>query len=248
MASDGATPLRPQPTRSPRRVVRLERGDIVAAAVASFNLGELDSLTMRRLAHMLDVSPMALYAHISDKDELLDEVLAHVLAGIDLPSRKLKWQNWMAEFAAQLHRVLCDHPVLLTRYLQRPVGVRPAVVRMEAALGVLNRAGFCDEECVDIYGSLVAVTLGFTALEVSRRGGRAPRPNRSIVGVDEGHEGFWPAYFSTLPSAEFPHLARVRPDLALFASQSNFSRVVSNLLAAHHAPRGKGGPKSAKAT
>jgi len=187
---------------------------------------------MRGLADELQVTPMALYAHVADKDEILDEVLDHVLRHTDLPGMRLGWSRWMIEFAVQLHDLLCAQPQLLSRYLRRPVGVRAALDRMESALDVLARAGFNDVEAVDIYASVHACTLGFTSLEVARReNGTTPASVR--ISMEPVGSRYWPAVFSTLDPETFPNLARIRPDLESFSGPDRFRHVIADLLAGH---------------
>jgi len=140
----------------------------------------------------------------------------------------------MTAFAEQLHRVLVDRPELLDRYCRRPVGVKMALERMEAALAVLADAGFGDAAAVDVFATVHTVTLGFTALEVARRGAagttEAGHGRRASIALDQRSPQYWPAYFATLPPDQFPHLARSRPDLAGFTSAARFSSVLSSLL------------------
>jgi len=214
-----------------RRSSPLRRADIIADAIGETELGRLDELTMRGIADRLLVTPMALYAHVADKDEILDEVLDHVLGRLPMPVT-CNWRGWMSEFAEQLHQTLRDHPALLDRYLRRPVGVRAAVARMEAAFAVLHDAQFDDDECVDVYAELHACTVGFSALEVTRHAatidvGGAP------LSLTSDTPGFWPAYCSMLDETEFPNLSRIRPDLDRFATAERFLKVVRDLLASH---------------
>ena len=51
---------------------RLTRERILRAAIAHADAGGLETLTMRSLADMLGVAPMALYRHVANKDDLID--------------------------------------------------------------------------------------------------------------------------------------------------------------------------------
>jgi AcrR family transcriptional regulator len=211
----------------------LRRDDVVAAAIRATERGELATLTMRGLADRLGVSAMALYAHVDDKDDLLDEVLDYVLRrdAAPLPMAAGGWQDWMVEFAERLHRVLRDHPVLLDRYCRSPVGVPGALARMEAALAVLADAGFDDRACVDLYAAVQMFTLGFTTLEVARRATMADAVVvRSTTVLDPSSPRYWPALFGSLAPDEFPVLSRLRPDLAEFTSPERFRRGLRCLL------------------
>jgi AcrR family transcriptional regulator len=218
-----------------RRNEPLTRGEIVATAIRTARDGALSTLSMRGLAQELKVSPMALYAHVADKDEILDEILDDALAGEARPAPPSPdWRAWMTHFAEQLHRVLVDRPELLDRYCRRPVGVTTALERMEAALAVLAAAGFDDDEAVEVFAAVHTVTLGFTALEVARRSaagtGETGRGVRASTGPDESSPQYWPTFFATLPSDRYPNLVRSRPDLAGFTSGERFCGVLRSLL------------------
>ena len=178
------------------------------------------------------MTPMALYAHVADKDEILDEVLDDALAADARPAPPgADSREWMVGFAEQLHGVLTSRRELLDRYCRRPVGVTTALERMEAALSVLSGAGFDDVEAVDVFAAVQTVTLGFTVLQVARA--TATAPECPAAGDDRSRPGlrrYWPAYFATLPPAAFPHLVRSQPDLAAFTSADRFRQVLRSLL------------------
>jgi AcrR family transcriptional regulator len=235
VSSNSTSPRIDRRDRARRQPLR--RADIVDAAIRESEAGRLGGMTMRGLATGLRVTPMALYAHVANKDEILDEVLDHALRSQPLPTHS-EWKAWITGFARDLHEMLCANPALLDRYLRRPVGVPAAIVRMEAAIATLRAAGFDDSQCIDIYASVHACTVGFSALEVTRRTATSDSAAAAASGALEpalsaGSPGFWPAYFATLADGEFPHLARIRPDLADFASSAQFVHVIGDLLAGH---------------
>jgi hypothetical protein len=112
---------------------------------------------------------------------------------------------------------------------------------MEAALAVLAAAGFDDDAAVDVFAAVHTVTLGFTALEVARRGAASSadsaRGPRASIELDQNSPQYWPAFFASLPPDRFPHLVRSRPDLAGFTSADRFCRVLSSLLDGIHPRR-----------
>ncbi|MBB4679193.1 MULTISPECIES: TetR/AcrR family transcriptional regulator [Crossiella] len=67
------TPGGQQPRR-PGRPARLTREAVVAAAVAIATEEGLAGVSMRRVAERMRCSPMALYRHIKDKEELVELV------------------------------------------------------------------------------------------------------------------------------------------------------------------------------
>ena len=75
-------------SRDPRSMARqrLSRERVLQAAIAHADAGGLEALTMRQLAEMLDVAPMALYRHVANKDDLIDAMVDVVFGEIGLPS------------------------------------------------------------------------------------------------------------------------------------------------------------------
>ena len=134
---------RDEPRGTPRASREsLTRDQIVAVAIGFAERGELDGMTMRAIAAELNVTTMALYADVADKDELLDEIIDHVLESeAASPPASIDWCVWFVEASTRLRQALIRYPALLDRYCRHPVGVSAALRRMETALEVLRRAG-----------------------------------------------------------------------------------------------------------
>ena len=124
---------------------------------------------MRSLADELDVTPMALYRHVRDKDDLLDEVADRFLKGSWRPRRaSTDWQAWITEAANKFRRLLVDEPAVLHVYLRHPVVTPTAIARMEAMIEVLRSAGLDERGAIDAYATVHVFTIGFATLEASR--------------------------------------------------------------------------------
>lgn len=65
--------------------VQLTRELIVTAAVDILDTYGLNDMTMRRVATQLSVAPGALYWHVSNKQELIHAIAAHILAPVTGP-------------------------------------------------------------------------------------------------------------------------------------------------------------------
>jgi AcrR family transcriptional regulator len=87
--------------RSPGRPARLDREQIVAAALQ----GNLDTLTMRELARRLDVTHGALYRWVDSRETLLgliSEVMIDRIVPTDQP-RGSQWRPWLRHVAWGMH-------------------------------------------------------------------------------------------------------------------------------------------------
>src|SRR3954466_1280852 len=70
----------------------LSRERIIDAAVGLLEEDGWDALSMRRLAQELDVWPMAVYRYFRDKDELVDALVDHAAARMELPGAEGHWR------------------------------------------------------------------------------------------------------------------------------------------------------------
>jgi AcrR family transcriptional regulator len=79
------------PGAEPRN--RLSRARVLEAAITQADAGGLDDLSMRKLAEVLEVAPMALYRHVANRDDLIDGMIDLVFAEIDVPGTGPDWRT-----------------------------------------------------------------------------------------------------------------------------------------------------------
>ncbi|MGH7643607.1 MAG: TetR/AcrR family transcriptional regulator [Candidatus Dormibacteria bacterium] len=147
----------------------ISREQVVLAAIQMVESGGYERLTIRQLATNLEVGPMSLYRHVRDKDDLLGEVVDHLLERSWRPREGATgWRDWVAEAAERLHQFLVSQPAAMHIYLSHPVVSPAAVTRMNAMMEVL-RHGLGDERVArQAYAAVHTYTVGFAALESSR--------------------------------------------------------------------------------
>lgn len=96
--------------------VATEKLSKAAVAERALRLGDeegLEAITIRRLAQALGVTPMALYWHFKNKDELLLGIVDHVLDGVR--ADRAATDPWPAQLRAMvvaLVTVMREHPIL----------------------------------------------------------------------------------------------------------------------------------------
>jgi AcrR family transcriptional regulator len=79
---------------------------IVDTALRVIKETGLDGLSMRRVAQELDTGPASLYAHVSNKDELLELMLDRIAGEIAMPEPDPeRWQEQIKEVARDARRV-----------------------------------------------------------------------------------------------------------------------------------------------
>src|SRR5215475_10267794 len=92
--------------RPPATRPQLSRDLIVETAIRLLDADGLDGVSMRRVADELGTGPASLYAHVANKEELLDLVLDRVLAEVELPEPDpARWQEQLREIGRQTYRV-----------------------------------------------------------------------------------------------------------------------------------------------
>ena len=121
----------------------------------------LPALTMRALATELQVSPMALYNHVRDKNELINLLADLMLGEVDLPTNTGDWTTQLRALACSIHQVLTTHPGLARVYSTK-VRIGPHSLRiMERGLGLLRHAGFRPPDTTDAFFALFTYTAGY---------------------------------------------------------------------------------------
>jgi AcrR family transcriptional regulator len=94
----------------PGRPPRLSRDAIVAAASAVIAREGIGSLTMRRVAEELSSSPMSIYRHVRDKDELLVLLLDHLAAELPRPQLPIEPRARLLTACRTMRDGLAEHP------------------------------------------------------------------------------------------------------------------------------------------
>ncbi|MGH3097301.1 MAG: TetR/AcrR family transcriptional regulator [Streptosporangiales bacterium] len=189
----------PSIQRSPGRPARLSRDAVVSVAAALVEAEGIDALTMRRVADELNASPMALYRHVRDKDELLVLLLDRLVENMhrpDLPSdprrRVVVLLDWIRDG-------LAGHPwvvgVLAAGDLMAPA-VLWAVEGIHAALGEL---GLAPAAAASAYRVLWRYTVGDLTIETRTAANAALRDRPSMQAT----------LFDSLDEHEFPALTAV---------------------------------------
>lgn len=145
----------------------LDRHRIAATAMEMIEEVGVEKLTMRALAARLDVSAMALYHHVEDKDELLRLVGDDILGGLELPDPDSgDWRTLFMSVCAAAVDALLEVPglssVLLTSKML-PNGRR----LVHFCLHQFERAGLDRESAQEVYAGVQTLALGRLLIEES---------------------------------------------------------------------------------
>lgn len=125
----------------------------------------VDKLTMRKVAEYLDVSPMAIYKHFSNKDELLKAVLDEFIARADvLPEADLPWDQWLTQVAEGMFRTLQGEVSWLPLLGAFEVGDNALEVTLRF-MQKLMAAGFGFQQALEAYLAMLHLVIGAVTLQ-----------------------------------------------------------------------------------
>jgi AcrR family transcriptional regulator len=163
----------------------ITRERIVAAALEFLDDQGVDALTVRALASRLDVRASALYWHVRNKQELLDEmsteVMRRVAGAVAAVPPGDGWRDDLAAYAL----------VLRSEYLLHRDGARtfsgtritdPNVVRTKEPLFERwTAAGWKPDDADDAIDLVTAFVVGFVIEEQERRQAAGTDPSRYSI-------------------------------------------------------------------
>jgi AcrR family transcriptional regulator len=142
--------------------VPLSRERVLRAAVALADAGGVDALSMRKLAQELGVVPMALYKHVTNKDELLDGMVDVVVGEIDPPPSGTDWKTAIRQRVLSARRALLRHP-WASRVIESRTNPTPAVLEyMDSMIGIFRAGGFSIDLTHHAMHAMGSRLLGFT--------------------------------------------------------------------------------------
>jgi AcrR family transcriptional regulator len=168
---------------------------IVAAAREILRAEGIDGLSMRRLATVLETGPASLYAHVANKDELLEMLFDEVMGDIPLPEPDpARWRELVTRLWTDSRDVMVANGDIARVSLGHiPVGDNTMKVA-EATVALLRAGGVPEQAAgwaVDVVGSFVTAC----AIEDA---GRSPEEQKP-----EFYERYT-QYFTNLPPERFP--------------------------------------------
>lgn len=124
---------------------------VVEGALALADAEGLEAVTIRRLAKGLGVTPMALYWHFRNKDELLAGMAARIFEEIDLSVDGFAtWQEQLRALLGSMVGVLRAHPSTAILLSTRTASSEGSLRATEVALDILGRGGFSPTEATQI--------------------------------------------------------------------------------------------------
>ena len=142
----------PRPPLSPRRIVE--------AALRVVDEHGLTALSIRQLGTELGVTPMAIYGHFVNKEQLLDRMLDFVLGEVDLEPAGDDPLDAVRAIVTSVGQVFQRHPGM-ARIYSGSVRIGPNGLRtLDVLLGHLLTVGLPEEEAARTLLALYTYTMG----------------------------------------------------------------------------------------
>jgi AcrR family transcriptional regulator len=178
--------------------VPLSRERVLGAAVALADEGGVDAVSMRKLAQELGVVPMALYKHVSNKDEMLDGMVDVIIGEIDPPPSGTDWKTAIRQRVLSARSTLLRHP-WASRVIESRTDPTPAVLQyMDAMIGMFRAGGFSIDLTHHAMHAMGSRLLGFsqelfddsvdldpevTAVMLQRMAGKYPHITELVMAI-----------------------------------------------------------------
>ena len=132
-------------------VRRLDPDKVVDSALALADVEGPAAVTLRRLATQHSVTPMALYRHFKDKDDLLAALGDRLLADVVLPEpTDERWDQQLTKVLTAFVTALRAHPKLADLTLTRILASEAGLAMSERIMELLTEGGFSIDDAAEV--------------------------------------------------------------------------------------------------
>lgn len=114
---------------------------MLRAAVALADRIGLDAMSMRRLADALEVTPMALYKHVADRERLIDGMVDLVVQDIRVPAPTADWRAAVRARILASRVAIMSHPWARGAIESRTAASPVILAYMDGLIGALRDGG-----------------------------------------------------------------------------------------------------------
>ena len=144
----------------------LNRDVIIKAALELIDKEGLDTFSLRTLSQKLGVYPTAVYWYVPNRNELMSQVVTHILAKVEVQRRRRSWKHSLRDLFMSFRTAVAAHPhaapLIGTALVSNTT---MSFDFIEHLLAILSRAGLSGSKLVAGYNAVVAALVGFVAQE-----------------------------------------------------------------------------------
>jgi AcrR family transcriptional regulator len=163
------------------RPALISRESVLDATLALAEERGLDAVSMRSVAARLGVTPMALYHHVRDKEDLLDGLVERLLAELPRPDPALPGEERLYALASSMREAAARHPDTFLLLFRRPVVTPDALALRELVYDALRDAGAPEQLVPRLERLLSTFVIAFAA---SEGGGRFAAHSQEVRDAD----------------------------------------------------------------
>lgn len=202
----------------------LSRDGIIEAALDITRTDGLWAVTMRAIAARFDVTPMALYRHVADREELVRLVADHIgsLVRPEAPP-EATWEQQARAWAIAQRGTLRQYPGLAEWLMANGPTGSEAYRLLELLASALVAGGFDDARVARGAAQIMSWTFSRVAIEdnadARRRTKRRNRARAFVSGLSE------------VDPAQYPTAARIGPEFFTLSMQEIFDLGLDSIIA-----------------
>jgi TetR/AcrR family tetracycline transcriptional repressor len=179
----------------------LSRDAIVERALAVMDVEGPHAVTIRRIAQEFDVTPMALYWHVANKDELLAAMGDALLEGVRLPAATGPWHVQLRGVVDNLIESLARHPAAAGLVFDRILVTEQGLLLTEFTLALLEGAGFSREQAADLARMGLQTAMMLVTQLPGAESSTAKVERDALLALKRAH-------VESLPDDLYPHVRR----------------------------------------
>jgi TetR/AcrR family tetracycline transcriptional repressor len=177
----------------------LSRDAIVERALTVMDAEGPDAVTIRRIAQEFGVTPMALYWHVANKDELLAAMGDALLAGVRPPPAAGSWSTQLRGVVDVLITELSRHPAAAELVFPRMLVSEPGLRLAEFTLTLLEGAGFTRDQAADLARMALQTAMMLVTQLPGSESQAAMAEREALLAQKRAH-------LQSLPDDRYPHV------------------------------------------
>jgi AcrR family transcriptional regulator len=212
------------PRRGPKQRFTIDQ--VVDAAIAVADAGDIAALSMRAVAQRLGIGTASLYTYLPGKAELLELMVDRLAGAQPLPDRGDDPRSALVDYATDDLDLLRGHPWVLQVATSREVLGPGVLARYEAAVGLLDGLGLTPRGTVEAVAALDAYVRGAGAVVVEAEQA-ASRTGRSD---DEWWQARAPLLDEHFAAGRYPRLSALDAAGAFAPSRTDVPYTVQRAL------------------
>ncbi|WP_345654069.1 TetR/AcrR family transcriptional regulator [Streptomyces tremellae] len=168
----------------------------------------LNAVTIRRLAQEYDVTPMALYWHFKDKEQLVDGIAEQLFAQVAAPEDSFgPWHERLRRELTAFLEAMRPHPAVAGLAPARILASEAGLTVADRILGLLRTAGFPSEDAAEVGSYLLCAIVTLITSEPGPSHQLADEPRADAVRGRRAH-------INSLPPQKFPNVVAAADALA----------------------------------